>query len=133
MIEIVPNWHPIWVKLTVGLLWASAVFYAGWALWPRSPWWEQWRTAARWMLWAGALATVATLISGFIAYDTVLHDGQAHPVDDNAPQLGHRHPGRDPCGGGPGRGAASARGGISGISATTKPPPVASPPMVNRP
>jgi uncharacterized membrane protein len=80
MIEIIPNWHPVFVKFTVGLLWTSALFYLGWVLWPRNPWREQWRVSARWMLWAGALAAVATVISGFIAYNTVPHDGQAHPV-----------------------------------------------------
>lgn len=77
MLEVIPNWHPIWVKLTIGLLFGSGLFYLLWAIKPE---WKDMRIAGRWTLWFGVIAAIAAVISGFIAYNTVPHDGQAHPV-----------------------------------------------------
>jgi len=77
MIEIVPNWHPIWVKLAVGALFSSGLFYLLWAIKPQ---WTDLRIGGRLCLWFGVLAATAAVISGFIAYNTVPHDGQAHPA-----------------------------------------------------
>ena len=49
MIEIIPNWHPILVHFTIGLLAISTALYAaGYALKK-----ENLLIAARWNLWLG--------------------------------------------------------------------------------
>ncbi|MBL4885747.1 MAG: hypothetical protein JKY95_14600, partial [Planctomycetaceae bacterium] len=73
-IEIIPNWHPIFVHFTVGLLSISALFYlAGLVL--RKP---TFLIVARWNLWVGGAITVATVLAGFYAYGTVAHDALSH-------------------------------------------------------
>ena len=73
-IEIIPNWHPIFVHFTVALLSISALFYlAGLVL--RKP---NLLVVARWNLWIGAGITVGTVLAGFYAYNTVAHDGPSH-------------------------------------------------------
>lgn len=77
MIEIIPNWHPIFVKFTVGLLTGSSLFYLLWAIRPD---WKELRITARWTLWLGVAAAVAAVASGFVAYYTVAHDAASHAV-----------------------------------------------------
>lgn len=74
MPEMIPNWHPIFVHFTVALLSTSAVFYLlGLALKKKHL-----LIVARWNLWIGALATIATVLAGWYAYNTVNHDGPSH-------------------------------------------------------
>jgi uncharacterized membrane protein len=78
MIEILPNWHPPLVHLTVGLLFSSAIAYVvAWLPVPEGVR-RQALVAARWGLFAGVAVTGATLVAGFQAYNTVAHDGPAH-------------------------------------------------------
>lgn len=73
-IEIIPNWHPIFVHFTVALLSISALFYlAGLVL--RAP---NLLVVARWNLWIGSAITIGTVLAGFYAYNTVAHDGPSH-------------------------------------------------------
>lgn len=78
MVEIIPNWHPVFVHFSVALLLASAVlfvlskFVTNWRLE------DQWLAAAYWNLWLGALITVGTVIAGFLAFNSVKHDDPAH-------------------------------------------------------
>lgn len=77
--EVIPNWHPIFVHFTVGLLSISALLYlAGLVL--KKP---NLLIAARWNLWIGAVITVGTVIAGFDAYNTVAHDGASHAAMTN--------------------------------------------------
>ena len=73
-IEIIPNWHPIFVHCTLGLLGVSAILYLAGAVLKK----ENLLIAARWNLWIGAAVTVLTVIAGFYAYNTVAHDGPSH-------------------------------------------------------
>ena len=79
MIEIIPNWHPLFVHFTVALFAMGWLFYflvlfAG----RRDSLTQQWRAAARWNLWSGMLLTVFTLVAGLDAYNTVDHDTESH-------------------------------------------------------
>jgi uncharacterized membrane protein len=74
MIEIIPNWHPIFVHFTIGLLSISALFYLVGAVLKK----EQLLIVARWNLWIGALITIGTVLAGWYAYNTVNHDGPSH-------------------------------------------------------
>lgn len=80
MIEIIPNWHPIFVHFSVGLLSISVVlfilskFVTHWRLE------DQWLATAYWTLWIGVLITVGTVIAGWYAMNTVKHDDPSHLV-----------------------------------------------------
>lgn len=79
--EIIPNWHPIFVHFTVGLLTMSVFFYIVSYLsrnfhFVKAA--QEFEIAARWCLWAGAAITVGTVLAGFYAYNTVNHDAQSH-------------------------------------------------------
>lgn len=74
MIEIIPNWHPIFVHFTIGLLGISTVFYIAGIAFKK----EYFFTVARWNLWTGAFITIGTVLAGWYAYNTVNHDGPSH-------------------------------------------------------
>jgi len=74
MIEIIPNWHPIFVHFTVALFSVSAIFYILSVLIKKSAIGMEFSIVARWCLWVGTSLTIATLAAGFYAYYTVAHD-----------------------------------------------------------
>lgn len=83
MIEIIPNWHPIFVHFTVGLFCASVVFYlltyiASYLRIVTSKISADLETAGRWCLWAAGVTAIMTVIAGLYAYYTVRHDGPSH-------------------------------------------------------
>lgn len=73
-IEIIPNWHPIFVHFTIGLLGISALLYLAGLVLKK----ENLLVAARWNLWIGAAMTICTVMAGLYAYNTVTHDGPSH-------------------------------------------------------
>jgi len=76
--EIIPNWHPIFVHFTLGLLSVSVALYAV-SVFIKSPELKnQWQIVARWNLWLGMAITLATVLAGWYAYNTVAHDEPAH-------------------------------------------------------
>ncbi|KTC80169.1 hypothetical protein Lche_2189 [Legionella cherrii] len=83
MIEILPNWHPIFVHFTVALFTTAFGFLmlaylstylriipVKMAL--------EFEIVGRWCLWGAALVTVFTIMAGLYAYNTVKHDEAAH-------------------------------------------------------
>jgi uncharacterized membrane protein len=79
MIEIFPNWHPVFVHFSVGVLFLSIfLFYAATIL-RREPLHSQLVIAAQWNLWLGVVITVGTVFAGFVAFNSVDHTGAAHP------------------------------------------------------
>ena len=78
MIEVIPNWHPIFVHFTVALFSVSTGLYVLGLLIPDGKLKGQWRTVARWNLWFGMGLTVITVLSGIYAYNTVAHDTPSH-------------------------------------------------------
>jgi len=77
MLEIIPNWHPIFVHFTVALLSLSVGLFV---ITPfvKSPLQQQWQIVARWALWFGAGFTVITGLTGLYAFNTVDHDTASH-------------------------------------------------------
>jgi uncharacterized membrane protein/ketosteroid isomerase-like protein len=76
MLEIIPNWHPIFVHFTVALLSTSLLFYvASMVVASRR---DAWVTVARWNLFAGLSFTLLTVATGLYAYGTVAHDAPSH-------------------------------------------------------
>lgn len=78
--DIIPNWHPVFVHFTVGLLSASALLFIARALVRGERLRSELETGALWMLWTGAAFTLATVGSGIYAFLTVAHDDAAHEV-----------------------------------------------------
>jgi len=77
MIEIIPNWHPIFVHFTVALF-SLAVGLFVITPFLKPPLQEHWTIVARWSLWFGAGFTVITVLTGLYAYNTVAHDSASH-------------------------------------------------------
>lgn len=78
MIEIIPNWHSIFVHFTIALISVSALCYFIGYFSMRHPIGQELLIVGRWCLWLGALVTIATVIAGFIAYYSVVHDTPSH-------------------------------------------------------
>lgn len=83
MIEIIPNWHPIFVHFTVGLFSISVLFYllAYFTTYIRfvpQTFVREFEVATRWCLWTAAIITILTVSFGFYAYYTVQHDAVSH-------------------------------------------------------
>lgn len=79
ILEILPNWHPVFVHFSVALLFtATALFVLG-KLAPQSAAWRPaCLSAARWNLALGVAITVGTVLAGWYAFSTVNHDGHSH-------------------------------------------------------
>jgi len=78
MIEITPNLHPVFVHYTVALYSLSAIFYVAYYLIKADKIRSEITIVANWCLWAGAVFTVATVATGWNAYNTVIHDDPSH-------------------------------------------------------
>lgn len=78
MLEIIPNWHPIFVHFTVALFSVASGLYAVSVFVPNEKLKAQWRIVARWNLWFGMLLTLITVLTGWYAYNTVTHDEPSH-------------------------------------------------------
>lgn len=76
--EIIPNWHPLLVHFTVALPIASFIFMLLQTVAPQHRFAEHWRAAARWNLWLGAAISVLTVLAGWYAFSTVVHDNPGH-------------------------------------------------------
>ena len=83
MIEIIPNWHPIFVNFTVALFTVSALLYIVALLSPNAPWRHGCLAAAHWNLALGAGFALITVGTGLNAYYTVAHDSPSHAAMTN--------------------------------------------------
>ncbi len=78
MIQILPNWHPIFVHFTVAML-SLAVVFSFVNIWIREgKLKDQWQILARWNLWLGMIFGIVTALAGWDAYNTVTHDAPSH-------------------------------------------------------
>jgi len=83
MIEIIPNWHPIFVHFTVAL-WSLAIgFHVLITLIPEGSIKQQFSIMARWNLWLGTGFGIVTAIAGWFAYNSVVHDAPSHEAMTN--------------------------------------------------
>ena len=78
MLEILPNWHPLFVHFTVALYTASFLFFVLGRVFFSQAWSGECLTAAYWTLWLGAIISVFTVAAGFYAFNTVRHDALSH-------------------------------------------------------
>lgn len=78
MLNILPNWHPIFVHFTVALLTVAAGMHLVSHFVTRPELRNQLTIAARWNLWIGIGATLLTVAAGWYAFNTVNHDEPSH-------------------------------------------------------
>lgn len=78
MVEILPNWHPIFVHFTIALLSVSAILFVTARLFAEKNWAITLEKTAYINLLIGTVITVGTVIAGFYAYNTVSHDNPSH-------------------------------------------------------
>ncbi|WP_455199484.1 DUF2231 domain-containing protein [Kaarinaea lacus] len=76
--EIIPNWHPIFVHFTVALFSVAALVMLASYVLGSVTLRDQLRLVARWNIWIGAVFVALTVLSGLIAYNTVNHDTPSH-------------------------------------------------------
>ena len=74
MIEIIPNWHPVFVHFTVALLSISLGLYVIAVVIGN----DRLRLVAKWNLWIGSGITLLTVAAGWYAFNTVTHDTPSH-------------------------------------------------------
>ena len=79
MIEIIPNWHPIWVHFAVALLSTAAFIFLifGWRS-SQTSGRENALIVARWTLRLGVIAAIGALLTGYLASGSVTHDDVSH-------------------------------------------------------
>ena len=78
MIEIIPNWHPIFVHFTVALLSLAVGFHIICHFLSEGKLKQQFNILARWDLWLGTGFGIVTAIAGWFAYNSVAHDAPSH-------------------------------------------------------
>jgi len=78
MIEIIPNWHPVFVHFTIALLIIATLFHIIAVFNNKSTTYYQFESVANWNLWTGAVFAVFTVIAGWFAYNSVEHDTPSH-------------------------------------------------------
>lgn len=85
MIEIIPNWHPMFVHFTVALFSVAVLFlvlsyfftsFSGSTNFLAS----EFEIVGRWNLWLVSLITIGTVLAGLYAYYTVNHSDASHNV-----------------------------------------------------
>ena len=82
MIQILPNWHPIFVHFTIGLFSTASGFYIisylfnSFRVFPKAA--TELEIAAHWCLWVAGIVVIGTVLAGFQAYNTVRHDVPSH-------------------------------------------------------
>lgn len=79
MIEMIPNWHPVFVHFTIGLLFTSVLlFLVSWLLPGKEDLRGQLRVVALWNLWIGYSIALVTAVFGWLAFNSVTHDAASH-------------------------------------------------------
>lgn len=78
MIEVIPNWHPVFVHFTVALLVIATIAQLLSHFLPNGELARQLAIVARWNLWLGVGFTLLTVAAGWYAYITVSHDALSH-------------------------------------------------------
>lgn len=78
MVEIIPNWHPIFVHFTIAMVIVAAAIHLLSHFLPKGELADQLTQVARWNLRLGAGFTLFTVAAGWYAFNTVRHDTVSH-------------------------------------------------------
>jgi len=76
MIQVIPNWHPIFVHFPIAFATAALAFTAVGKVFKDRPW--QCLIMGHWMLWAAAITACIAAVFGWFAYNSVIHDEAGH-------------------------------------------------------
>lgn len=78
MIEIIPNWHPVFIHFPIAFATAAVFLVALGSVFRTKPWANQCAIFGRWMLWAAAVFACIAAVFGWFAYNSVVHDDLGH-------------------------------------------------------
>ncbi len=78
MIEVIPNWHPVFVHFPIAFATASVFFFVAAKLFKEKTLAAQCLLTGRWMLWAAAIFVCIAAWFGWLAYNSVEHDEAGH-------------------------------------------------------
>jgi len=78
MIEIIPNWHPIFVHFTIALLSIAGIGFILAYINIGGRFKADILKVAQWNFIIGSAITILTLLAGWYAYNTVAHDTASH-------------------------------------------------------
>lgn len=78
MIEIIPNWHPVFVHFPIAFATAAVFFFVAGMLFKEKTWTAQCLLVSRWMLWVAAIFACIAAVFGWLAYNSVEHDEAGH-------------------------------------------------------
>lgn len=79
MIEVIPNWHPLFVHFPIALISLSAAFHVAAILLRNQPRFaSHCAVLAHATLWLAALAALPTALMGWLAFNSVEHDDAGH-------------------------------------------------------
>jgi len=76
--EIIPNYHPMLVHFSIALLIMATLFYTLAFFAKNSSRGSSLLAAAQWNLWSGTLISIITVLTGWLAYNSVAHDALSH-------------------------------------------------------
>lgn len=82
MTDYLPLIHPVFVHFTVALLIVAAIMHALSHFMPQGSLRNQLSMVGRWNLWIGIGFTLLTVMAGWYAYYTVIHDTPSHIAMD---------------------------------------------------
>jgi len=78
MIEVIPNWHPFVVHFVIAPVVMSSLFYIL-SLFPfPANFRSELLIVAKWSLYVAAISSFIAAITGWYAFNTVLHDAAGH-------------------------------------------------------
>lgn len=79
MIEVIPNWHPLFVHFPIALISLSAFFHLAAILLRNQPRFaSHCAVLAHATLWIAALAAIPAVLFGWLAFNAVNHDEAGH-------------------------------------------------------
>ncbi len=77
-IEIIPNWHPIFVHFPIALVAISTLSFLLGILNKDSTFSKELIVVSKWCLWFAGVFAMITAYTGWLAYNSVAHDEPSH-------------------------------------------------------